>query len=160
VGALRAPSESPAAPAAAPPPAPARPVATTVVAPARVERTERPVATRGTANAPAPAAQPPASAIEAPPIAPLSTLARARDLAAPVVIDPPRSMPAVEPAVLTSTPERGDRSDEFGVRRALMSYETAYENLNVAATADVWPSVDRDRLSRAFATLKSQGLEF
>jgi hypothetical protein len=32
--------------------------------------------------------------------------------------------------------------------------------LNVAAAAEVWPSVDRRALSRAFAARKSQGIEF
>ena len=34
------------------------------------------------------------------------------------------------------------------------------KNLDVSAAAEVWPSVDRRALSRAFATLKSQGLNF
>lgn len=46
------------------------------------------------------------------------------------------------------------------MRRLLRSYEEAYEDLNVVATAAVWPSVDRRTLARAFAMLKSQGLEF
>jgi len=46
------------------------------------------------------------------------------------------------------------------VRLALVSYENAYETLNVAAAAEVWPNVDKERLTRAFGTLKSQGLEF
>jgi hypothetical protein len=46
------------------------------------------------------------------------------------------------------------------VRRTLHSYEKAYEGLDVAATAVVWPSVDRRALARAFDTLKSQGLDF
>jgi hypothetical protein len=51
-------------------------------------------------------------------------------------------------------------AEENAVRRTLHSYEAAYEGLNVAATAAVWPSVDRRALSRAFDTLKSQGLDF
>ena len=50
--------------------------------------------------------------------------------------------------------------EEHAVRRTLLSYEEAYEELDVTAAADVWPSVDRRALSRAFATLKSQGLDF
>ena len=51
-------------------------------------------------------------------------------------------------------------AEENAVRRTLLSYEEAYQGLNVAATAAVWPSVDRRALSRAFDTLKSQGLDF
>ncbi len=51
-------------------------------------------------------------------------------------------------------------AEEYAVRRTLHSYEEAYEGLDVAATAAVWPSVDRRALSRAFDTLKSQGLDF
>jgi hypothetical protein len=50
--------------------------------------------------------------------------------------------------------------EEHAVRQTLLSYEEAYEELDVTAAADVWPSVDRRALSRAFATLKSQGLDF
>jgi hypothetical protein len=49
---------------------------------------------------------------------------------------------------------------ELGVRQALDSYERAYEHLDVAATAAVWPSVDRRALARAFETLKFQGVTF
>ena len=51
-------------------------------------------------------------------------------------------------------------AEEYAVRRTLHSYEKAYEDLDVAATAAVWPSVDRRALARAFDTLKSQGLDF
>jgi hypothetical protein len=51
-------------------------------------------------------------------------------------------------------------AEESAVRRALHSYKEASEELDVAATASVWPTVDRVALTRAFATLKSQGLDF
>ena len=113
---------------------------------------ERSVATRGE-TIPSPAASRPLPAVETPPIASIPLSASRRALPDAILIAPPRAA-AVEPAVLTS------RDEEFAVRRALLSYETAYENLNVAATAEVWPNVDRQKLSRAFAMLKSQGLEF
>jgi hypothetical protein len=69
-----------------------------------------------------------------------------------VAIDSPAARPAETATVSTA--------DEFAVRRALHSYEAAYEGLDVAAAADIWPTVDRRALSRAFAALKSQGLEF
>jgi intracellular sulfur oxidation DsrE/DsrF family protein len=49
---------------------------------------------------------------------------------------------------------------EERVRQTVLSYRDAYESLNADAAAAVWPSVDRRALTRAFATLKSQGLEF
>ena len=49
---------------------------------------------------------------------------------------------------------------EEAIRRALNSYREAYQSLDASAAAAVWPSVDRRALTRAFATLKSQGLEF
>jgi hypothetical protein len=69
---------------------------------------------------------------------------------------PPDAVPAVASAVA-----RADAAaEEHAVRRALHSYEEASEDLDVAATATVWPTVDRGALTRAFATLKSQGLDF
>jgi hypothetical protein len=59
-----------------------------------------------------------------------------------------------------AAPSAAESTQEFAVRRTLRSYEDAYENLDVARTAEVWPTVDRRALSRAFDTLKSQGLEF
>lgn len=46
------------------------------------------------------------------------------------------------------------------MRRTLRDYAEAYGSMNVQATARVWPSVDRRALTRAFTTLKSQGLTF
>jgi hypothetical protein len=98
----------------------------------------------------------PSPAISAAPLAPLTTnTARVRDLAPPALVE------SLRPAHLTSTtPVAATAAEEYGVRRAILSYETAYEDLNVEAAVEVWPTVDRDRLSRAFARLKSQGLEF
>ena len=62
---------------------------------------------------------------------------------------------------LSAAMPRGEASaQEPAVRRALRSYQDAYERLDVAAAAAVWPTVDRRALSRAFDTLKSQGLDF
>lgn len=73
---------------------------------------------------------------------------------APIAAEPPLAVTELAPVA--------DRSgeEEHGVRRALQSYEAAYEELDVMAAVEVWPSVDRRALSRAFATLKSQGLDF
>jgi hypothetical protein len=62
---------------------------------------------------------------------------------------------------LSAAMPRGEATvQESAVRRALRSYQDAYDRLDVAAAADVWPTVDRRALSRAFDTLKSQGLDF
>ena len=50
--------------------------------------------------------------------------------------------------------------DQAAVRETLDHYADAYAGMDVRATAAVWPSVDRRALTRAFATLKSQGLTF
>jgi len=50
--------------------------------------------------------------------------------------------------------------DEDAVRETLQDYEHAYRTLDVVAAVDVWPTVDRRALARAFGTLKSQGLAF
>jgi ketosteroid isomerase-like protein len=77
------------------------------------------------------------------------------------------TVPSAPPEGLTSAVESAapttatsNAADEFAVRRALHSYEAAYEGLDVAATAEIWPTVDRRALSRAFAALKSQDLVF
>lgn len=42
----------------------------------------------------------------------------------------------------------------------LGGYRAAYQQLDVAAARQVWPTVDGAALSRAFAGLKSQGIQF
>jgi hypothetical protein len=85
-------------------------------------------------------------ALDATTIAPIPVAARSRDLGSV----------GVEVARPTSIASLA--AEESGVRRALHSYEAAYENLNVDDTVKIWPSVDRERLARAFGRLKSQGL--
>jgi hypothetical protein len=50
--------------------------------------------------------------------------------------------------------------DTAGVHQTLSQYAGAYRALNVGAAAEVWPSVDRQALGRAFATLRSQTVLF
>lgn len=99
---------------------------------------------------PAPGAvAPPSSGTTLPP-APLPPLvAEAPRAVAGEVTLPPATLAAARPA----------REDE-AIRTALNQYVSAYEDLDVQAAATVWPSVDRRALARAFATLKSQGLDF
>jgi hypothetical protein len=105
----------------------------------------------------------------------LSTLPSARNAALPR----PDAVPAVATAPIPTAPAAAldavglreqplhaalivarPAEDENAVRRTLRRYEAAYEELNVSAAADVWPSVDRRALARAFGSLRSQGLSF
>lgn len=70
---------------------------------------------------------------------------------------PPATPTAVEAAVPIASRAA---LEEDAVRETLQGYEQAYRTLDVMAAADVWPSVDRRALARAFGTLKSQGLAF
>jgi hypothetical protein len=49
---------------------------------------------------------------------------------------------------------------ETSIRQALDAYAGAYSSLDVGATIDVWPTVDRQALARAFGTLRSQEVAF
>ena len=104
--------------------------------------------------------------VDTPPVTPLAKFSvRTEALnAMPLAADMPRmpaaAAPAVVPAVTPAVARADTAAEEYTVRRALHTYEEASEELDVAATANVWPTVDRGALARAFATLKSQGLDF
>ena len=51
-------------------------------------------------------------------------------------------------------------NDEAGIQTTLTRFRTAYSKLDASAARDVWPSVDRRALERAFQSLKSQELRF
>lgn len=53
-----------------------------------------------------------------------------------------------------------EAAEETAVLGAVEEYAQALEQLDVTATALLWPSVDRRALSRAFASLKSQEVMF
>lgn len=86
----------------------------------------------------------------------------------PATAVPPVS-PGVEPAALPAVEMRaasrpadasGDSAlaDTDAVRRTLEAYRAAYERLDVGAAVNVWPTVDRRALARAFSTLESQAV--
>lgn len=75
-------------------------------------------------------------------------------LASPGVEAP--GLPVAEMRATSSPADAPARADTDGVRRTLEAYRTAYEGLDVRAAADVWPTVDRRALTRAFSTLESQ----
>ena len=104
--------------------------------------------------------------VDTPPLTPLAKLSVSTEAltAVPLATDMPRmpaaAAPAVVPAVTPAVARADAAAEEHAIRRALHTYEAASERLDVAATANVWPTVDRGALTRAFATLKSQGLDF
>jgi hypothetical protein len=86
-------------------------------------------------------------------------LAAESSLALPVPADAPTESTA-EAAPAAPLARSGIEIESAAVRAVLARYETALEELDVASTAEVWPSVDRTMLSRAFSTLKWQGITF
>jgi hypothetical protein len=85
---------------------------------------------------------------------------------------PPLMTPTLEEPVAdrpASLPERAAHNveaaaapavmpDVDAIRLTLGKYERAYKDLDVQAAARIWPSVDRRALSRAFGSIRSQGL--
>ena len=141
------------------------PVAHLIAAVARPRQVLAPGATLvPTPNTPAPPSA--ERRVDPPPLTALATLAvRSGDATVmPPAGEVPRlpvaPAPAVAPAVAPTLAGADASADEYAVRRTLHSYEEASEELDVAAMAKVWPTVDRAALTRAFATLKSQGLDF
>jgi hypothetical protein len=66
------------------------------------------------------------------------------------------SRPAAPPAPARLTNASAD--DQSQVADVLRQYARAYEALDANAARDVWPSVDRRALARAFENLRSQQL--
>ena len=69
-------------------------------------------------------------------------------------------LPGLDAPRASDASNAAELSHESGIRRALQSYQEAYGRLDVEGTADVWPSVDRRALARAFEGLESQGIDF
>ncbi|HXE80632.1 MAG TPA: hypothetical protein VNK41_07785 [Vicinamibacterales bacterium] len=82
----------------------------------------------------------------------------------------PATLPSKPPAVAASyvpTPNPAAQAasvrtqdGEAAVRQVLQRYIAAYNRLDAAAARDVWPSVNRSALERAFSQLDSQTLQF
>jgi hypothetical protein len=86
----------------------------------------------------------------------LAALAPAADAAAAPALELIAGVPvAAEP--LSRAPAA---DDEGGVREALRTFRAAYERLDVDGATEIWPSVDRRALARAFDGLQSQSIEF
>ncbi len=110
-----------------------------------------------------------------PAAAPADVLARAEptsDIPAagrPKMLPPEDPTPTAAPAVVERAVEqkspaaqkRADLADqEEIVRRVLLDYKRAYDQLDVQAAKAVWPSLDDRKLQRAFRQLDGQELRF
>ena len=129
---------------ASPPAATDLPVVRPVESPALESRSASPLPGPSTPGAP-PAASPEPATIS--PVSPPPDN-RALDVA------PDGAVPK-----LPAPGMRAEISDERLIRVVLSSYQTAYNRLDAQAAADVWPSVDRRALQRAFDGLASQTVD-
>ena len=128
---------------------------------------------------PATPAEGPAQTLAAPPLAPAPIEPESQpDTTATVIVpDLPVETPAaaVEPAPSSGAPaaprvtgeETGTATEApvlsvelSAVQRALRQYEEAFNRLDVAAAAAVWPSIDRRAVTRAFERLERQEMVF
>jgi hypothetical protein len=66
--------------------------------------------------------------------------------------------PSLSSQPLTTLPGVEITDDEQAVGRVIRSYEEAYERVDAAAIARLWPAVDRTALTQAFEGVTSQGL--
>jgi hypothetical protein len=79
-----------------------------------------------------------------------------------------RPLPTVSPSVTRSgdddapalVPAGDTRRESDHVRAVLARYQTAYARLDAVAAKEIWPSLDRTALERAFRNLNSQELQF
>lgn len=129
-----------------------RPIVKAAAAPAAAltEPSAAPAATP--AAAPSPVSPEPAVRVE--PLAAPEPIAAPAPLAAPLA-----AIPVATPSMARS-PAAALAAEEASVRQVLRTYAEAYGELDVGAAAEIWPTVDRRALARAFATLKSQDVAF
>lgn len=118
-----------------------------------------PTGSAGTSEVTVPAPPAPATASAAPVELPIE---------APSRLPAPSSTPpaSTERTAAASPRPPGDAmptalvADDAGVRRALRTYQAAYERLDAGAAAAIYPTLDARALARAFDGLRSQKLEF
>lgn len=67
---------------------------------------------------------------------------------------------AVSAPSLSAAAALSASNENAAIRRALHTYEQAYERLDAYGAAEVWPSLDVQALKRAFNGLKEQELQF
>jgi hypothetical protein len=75
------------------------------------------------------------------------------------VAPPPESAAVSEPN-RGAPPARVFDTESAALATILKGYELAYDRLDAAAAAALWPSVDVRALGRAFARLQMQNIEF
>ena len=148
------PTPEPTPEPTAEPPQPTRPPKPTRVA-ATEPRREEALRSRPTARVPTvprPAEVRVAEAAPARPTPPLAEPARPAALptAAPATVPVPAAVPSVPPAA----------SETDRIRETIRGYEKAQSTLDAALYARIFPSVDRDRIGRAFESLASQTVQF
>jgi hypothetical protein len=91
---------------------------------------------------------------------PSTTIAPAPSIDFPLAATPSPIAPLLPPAVAGAGALTAVVADEAAIERALRQYKDAYEHLDAKAASAVWPTVDQRALSRAFAGLASQSLDF
>ncbi len=117
---------------------------------------------RGTDPSPPPATQPEPSTLDTLAAVPASDETVLEDpipaTAVPLTSTgaEPAALPAVEMHAVSRPADPPAFADTDAVRRTLEAYRAAYERLDVGAAVNVWPTVDRRALARAFSTLESQ----
>ena len=130
-----------------------------------------PVAPRGPDPVAPPATPPVVTApIETPPVAPAVAIAPAEVVPPPATTTPDAVAEVAPPAPAARTvapdpnsgvsPARRFDAESASLASIVRSYERAYDRLDAAAAAALWPSVDERALARAFARLQTQDLEF
>lgn len=83
----------------------------------------------------------------------------APDLPIDIPEEPATAEPAIESAASSESAGRvASDAEHAAVHDLLARYAAALQQRDVATTAQIWPSVDRATLSRAFATVKAQGI--
>ena len=88
------------------------------------------------------------------PVEPVTTPG-ARDVGAPNAV--PIAEPAAAPAAVEASPTE---TPDARIRRLLQRYEDAYRRRDVRTAIALWPSVDQEALTRAFASLDRQDVHF
>ncbi len=105
-----------------------------------------------------------AAVTSAPPARAVNTALPASPVVAAYRSEVPSVLPtlppaAVSPAILVEA-SPPILNDEGAVRSILERYRGAYDRLDAYAAKTVWPSLDEDRLARAFSDLDSQTMVF
>ena len=110
----------------------------------------------------APTATPPTITIVATyPVEPApSNDAHARRGPAPIAADPIALDPVATNPGLANPVSPGTDTPDASIRSLVQRYVAAYDHRDVETAAALWPSVDRDALTRAFAGLDRQDLHF